>query len=54
LDRAHDRPSGRRDVDVVDLLEELSAYAASKAAVVNLTRSLAIDHAKSAIRVNCV
>ena len=32
----------------------LSAYAASKAAVVNLTRSLAIDYASSGIRVNCV
>jgi NAD(P)-dependent dehydrogenase (short-subunit alcohol dehydrogenase family) len=32
----------------------LSAYTASKAAVVNLTRSLAIDFAKSGIRVNCV
>jgi NAD(P)-dependent dehydrogenase (short-subunit alcohol dehydrogenase family) len=32
----------------------LSAYTASKAAVVNLTRSLAIDLAGSAIRVNCV
>ncbi|MGD0054795.1 MAG: SDR family NAD(P)-dependent oxidoreductase [Acidimicrobiales bacterium] len=32
----------------------LSAYTASKAAVVNLTRSLAIDYAKSGIRVNCV
>jgi NAD(P)-dependent dehydrogenase (short-subunit alcohol dehydrogenase family) len=32
----------------------LSAYTASKAAVVNLTRSLAIDYASSGIRVNCV
>jgi NAD(P)-dependent dehydrogenase (short-subunit alcohol dehydrogenase family) len=32
----------------------LSAYTASKAAVVNLTRSLAIDYARSGIRVNCV
>jgi meso-butanediol dehydrogenase / (S,S)-butanediol dehydrogenase / diacetyl reductase len=32
----------------------LSAYTASKAAVVNLTRSLAIDYATSGIRVNCV
>ncbi len=32
----------------------LSVYTASKAAVVNLTRSIAIDFAKSGIRVNCV
>ena len=32
----------------------LSAYTASKAAVVNLTRSIAIDYAKAGIRVNCV
>ncbi len=32
----------------------LSVYTASKAAVVNLTRSLAIDCAASGIRVNCV
>ena len=32
----------------------LAAYTASKAAVVNLTRSLAIDNARSGIRVNCV
>jgi NAD(P)-dependent dehydrogenase (short-subunit alcohol dehydrogenase family) len=32
----------------------LAAYTASKAAVVNLTRSLAIDYARSGIRVNCV
>jgi meso-butanediol dehydrogenase / (S,S)-butanediol dehydrogenase / diacetyl reductase len=32
----------------------LSVYTASKAAVVNLTRSLAIDYAASGIRVNCV
>lgn len=32
----------------------LAAYTASKAAVVNLTRSLAIDNASSGIRVNCV
>jgi NAD(P)-dependent dehydrogenase (short-subunit alcohol dehydrogenase family) len=29
-------------------------YTASKAAVVNLTRSLAIDYARLGIRVNCV
>jgi meso-butanediol dehydrogenase / (S,S)-butanediol dehydrogenase / diacetyl reductase len=32
----------------------LSAYAASKAAVVNLTRAMAIDFAGDGIRVNCV
>jgi NAD(P)-dependent dehydrogenase (short-subunit alcohol dehydrogenase family) len=32
----------------------LAAYTASKAAVVNLTRSLAIDNAPLGIRVNCV
>ena len=32
----------------------LAAYTASKAAVVNLTRSLAIDYARIGIRVNCV
>lgn len=32
----------------------LSVYTASKAAVVNLTRSLAIDYAASGVRVNCV
>ena len=31
-----------------------SAYAASKAAVLNLTRSMALDHAKEGIRVNAV
>jgi NAD(P)-dependent dehydrogenase (short-subunit alcohol dehydrogenase family) len=30
------------------------SYAASKAAVVNLTRALAIDHGPEGIRVNCV
>ena len=29
-------------------------YSASKAAVINLTRSLAIDHARDGIRVNCI
>ena len=29
-------------------------YSASKAAVINLTRSLAIDHARQHIRVNCI
>lgn len=29
-------------------------YSASKAAVVNLTRSLAVDHARQNIRVNCI
>src|ERR1019366_7392565 len=32
----------------------LAAYTASKASVVNLTRSLAIDYARRGIRVNCV
>lgn len=32
----------------------LAAYTASKAAVVNLTRSLAIDNASLGVRVNCV
>jgi NAD(P)-dependent dehydrogenase (short-subunit alcohol dehydrogenase family) len=32
----------------------LAVYTASKAAVVNLTRSLAIDYAREGIRVNCV
>ena len=31
-----------------------SAYAASKAAVVNLTRSMALDHGREGIRINCV
>jgi NAD(P)-dependent dehydrogenase (short-subunit alcohol dehydrogenase family) len=31
-----------------------SAYAASKAAILNLTRSLALDHAREGIRVNAV
>ena len=31
-----------------------SAYAASKAAILNLTRSMALDHAKEGIRVNAV
>jgi NAD(P)-dependent dehydrogenase (short-subunit alcohol dehydrogenase family) len=30
------------------------AYAATKAAVINLTRALAVDHAAAGIRVNCV
>ena len=29
-------------------------YSASKAAVINLTRSLAVDHARQHIRVNCI
>lgn len=32
----------------------LAAYTASKAAVVNLTRQMAVDFARSGIRVNCV
>jgi NAD(P)-dependent dehydrogenase (short-subunit alcohol dehydrogenase family) len=31
-----------------------AAYCASKAAVVNLTRAMALDHAEQGIRVNCV
>lgn len=31
-----------------------SAYAASKGAIVNLTRSMAIDYARQGVRVNCV
>ena len=31
-----------------------ASYCAAKAAVVNLTRAMAIDHAKDGIRVNCV
>lgn len=31
-----------------------SAYAASKAAIVNLTRSMALDHAREGVRVNAV
>jgi len=31
-----------------------AAYAASKAALVNLTRTMALDHAREHIRVNCV
>jgi NAD(P)-dependent dehydrogenase (short-subunit alcohol dehydrogenase family) len=31
-----------------------AAYSASKAAMVNLTRSMALDHAPDGIRVNCV
>ena len=32
----------------------LAAYCASKAAVVSLTRSMALDHAETGLRVNCV
>ena len=32
----------------------LAAYCASKAAVVSLSRSMALDHARSGLRVNCV
>jgi NAD(P)-dependent dehydrogenase (short-subunit alcohol dehydrogenase family) len=31
-----------------------AAYAASKAALVNLTRTMALDHAQEGVRVNCV
>ena len=30
------------------------AYAASKAAIVNLTRQMSLDHARDGVRVNCV
>ena len=33
---------------------EIPAYCASKGAVLALTRAMAIDHAREAIRVNCV
>jgi len=33
---------------------EVAAYAASKGGVVSLTKTLALDHAKDSIRVNCV
>lgn len=33
---------------------EVSAYCASKGAVVNLTRQLAVDYARRGIRINCV
>ena len=32
----------------------LTAYTASKAAIIGLTRAMAVDHAKQGIRVNCV
>jgi NAD(P)-dependent dehydrogenase (short-subunit alcohol dehydrogenase family) len=32
----------------------LAAYCASKAAIVNLTRAMALDHARENIRVNCI
>ncbi|MEW2500817.1 SDR family oxidoreductase [Amycolatopsis sp. NPDC047767] len=35
-------------------IPEMPAYVASKAAVVGLTRAMAIDHAPQGIRVNCV
>jgi NAD(P)-dependent dehydrogenase (short-subunit alcohol dehydrogenase family) len=35
-------------------LPEECAYAASKAAIVNLTRQMALDHARHGVRVNCV
>jgi NAD(P)-dependent dehydrogenase (short-subunit alcohol dehydrogenase family) len=35
-------------------IPEMPAYVASKAAVVGLTRAMAIDHASQGIRVNCV
>jgi NAD(P)-dependent dehydrogenase (short-subunit alcohol dehydrogenase family) len=35
-------------------LHELAAYAASKAAVISLTRSIAIDYADHGIRANCI
>jgi NAD(P)-dependent dehydrogenase (short-subunit alcohol dehydrogenase family) len=35
-------------------LPELAAYSASKAALISLTRSIAIDYAQAGIRANCV
>jgi NAD(P)-dependent dehydrogenase (short-subunit alcohol dehydrogenase family) len=35
-------------------LTSLAAYCASKAAIINMTRSNAIDYSENAIRVNCV
>ena len=32
----------------------IAPYAASKAAIINLTKTMALDHAKDGIRVNCV
>ena len=32
----------------------LTAYSTSKGAVISLTRSMAVDHGKDGIRVNCV
>ncbi len=32
----------------------LAAYAASKGAVINLTRAMALDHAQEKVRVNCI
>lgn len=34
--------------------KDAASYCASKAAVVNLTRAMAIDHAEQGVRVNCV
>ena len=36
------------------ILTSLAAYCASKAAIINMTRSNAIDYSENAIRVNCV
>lgn len=38
----------------IDGGKDAASYCASKAAVVNLTRAMAIDHAEQNIRVNCV
>ena len=32
----------------------MTAYSTSKAAVIGLTRAMAVDHARDGIRVNCI